>query len=174
FDFSDKLTLFYWFPSFSVLCYVIGIVWMLALAYKPLNAGTYFSENALLPGLVEREFYYEQDCVTYTNQVIQEVNKDKVMPTEWLRETMMQLGLESFIQNFTVQHPFLGKTGKGKQAKPKLISGTNVYGILRAPKVAGTEAVVFSIPFRKGKDAKNLGGTLHGIGLMLSLAKFFR
>ena len=33
-----------------ILCYVAGLVWFFALAYKPLNAGTYFSENALLPG----------------------------------------------------------------------------------------------------------------------------
>ena len=33
-----------------VLCYIAGLAWFLALAYKPLNASTYFSENALLPG----------------------------------------------------------------------------------------------------------------------------
>ena len=32
------------------LCYVVGVCWFFALAYRPLNAGTYFSENALLPG----------------------------------------------------------------------------------------------------------------------------
>lgn len=37
--------------ALCVLCYVAGVVWFLALAYKPLNAGTYFSENALLPGV---------------------------------------------------------------------------------------------------------------------------
>ena len=34
----------------SVLLYIAGLAWFLALAYRPLNAGTYFSENALLPG----------------------------------------------------------------------------------------------------------------------------
>ena len=34
----------------SILSYVVGLVWFFALAYQPLNAGTYFSENALLPG----------------------------------------------------------------------------------------------------------------------------
>lgn len=33
------------------VCYVVGIIWFLALAYPPLNAKTYFSENALLPGI---------------------------------------------------------------------------------------------------------------------------
>ena len=32
------------------LCYLIGVGWFLALAHPPLNAHTYFSENALLPG----------------------------------------------------------------------------------------------------------------------------
>ena len=39
-----------------ILCYIAGLIWFLALAYKPLNAGTYFSENALLPGAI---------CITY-------------------------------------------------------------------------------------------------------------
>ncbi len=33
------------------LSYLVGLGWFLALAYQPLNAGTYFSENALLPGM---------------------------------------------------------------------------------------------------------------------------
>lgn len=33
------------------VCYAVGIIWFLALAYPPLNAKTYFSENALLPGI---------------------------------------------------------------------------------------------------------------------------
>lgn len=36
----------------SVLVYVVGISWFFALAYQPLNAETYFSENALLPGKI--------------------------------------------------------------------------------------------------------------------------
>jgi len=37
----------------NVLCvlgYIVGLVWFLALAHVQLNAKTYFSENALLPG----------------------------------------------------------------------------------------------------------------------------
>ena len=33
-----------------LICYVVGVVWFLALAHRAINAGTYFSENALLPG----------------------------------------------------------------------------------------------------------------------------
>jgi len=33
-----------------LLCYLAGFIWFLALAYVQVNARTYFSENALLPG----------------------------------------------------------------------------------------------------------------------------
>ena len=33
--------------------YVAGVIYLFALAYRGLNDGTYFSENALLPGLVQ-------------------------------------------------------------------------------------------------------------------------
>ena len=36
-----------------LLSYFAGLAYFLALAYKGLNDGTYFSENALLPGLVQ-------------------------------------------------------------------------------------------------------------------------
>ena len=36
-----------------LLSYVAGVVYFLALAYRGLNDATYFSENALLPGLVQ-------------------------------------------------------------------------------------------------------------------------
>lgn len=42
----------------SKLCllgYAAGFCWFLALGYQPFNAGTYFSENALLPGKYSTE-----------------------------------------------------------------------------------------------------------------------
>ena len=40
----------------SILLYLVGLAWFFALAYRPFNAGTYFSENALLPGLSQFSF----------------------------------------------------------------------------------------------------------------------
>jgi len=34
-----------------LLCYVVGVVWFILLAHPELNGRTYFSENALLPGI---------------------------------------------------------------------------------------------------------------------------
>ena len=36
-----------------VLSYLAGVAYLFALAFRGLNDGTYFSENALLPGLVQ-------------------------------------------------------------------------------------------------------------------------
>lgn len=55
---------------------------------------------------------------------------------------------------------------------PQKYSGKNVYGIIRAPRSASTEALVLSVPYRPPNSAHP--GTLPGVALALSLAKFFR
>lgn len=50
----------------------------------------------------------------------------------------------------------------------QLVSGTNVYGILRAPRAASTEALVLTVPC--GPDAANS----QAVGLLLALAAHFR
>ena len=40
----------------SILSYIIGIIWLCALSDRAFNGRVYFSENALLPGLVEAEY----------------------------------------------------------------------------------------------------------------------
>ena len=50
--------------------------------------------------------------------------------------------------------------------------GANVYGILRAPRTANTEAIVISAPYRPPEST--LDRTNAGIGLMAALAKAFR
>lgn len=53
-DFIDLSICFLCFHS--ILSYFIGIVWLCALSDRAFNGRVYFSENALLPGLVEAEF----------------------------------------------------------------------------------------------------------------------
>ena len=54
----------------------------------------------------------------------------------------------------------------------KVFTGKNVYGILRAPRTASTEAVVLSAPYRPTESIQEK--TNAGIALMLGLAKAFR
>lgn len=47
-----------------------------------------------------------------------------------------------------------------------------MYGILRAPRSASTEAIVISLPYRPPSSAHLT--TIPGLALLLALAKFFR
>lgn len=49
-----------------------------------------------------------------------------------------------------------------------MVSGTNVYGILRAPRAASTESLVLTVPC--GPDSPNS----QAVGLLLALAAHFR
>lgn len=50
----------------------------------------------------------------------------------------------------------------------QMVSGTNVYGILRAPRAASTESLVLTVPC--GPDSSNS----QAVGLLLALAAHFR
>lgn len=43
-------------PYFSILCIVVGVVWLLLLPLDGYSRRTYISENALLPGQVHTYF----------------------------------------------------------------------------------------------------------------------
>ncbi|ELT93188.1 hypothetical protein CAPTEDRAFT_223994 [Capitella teleta] len=127
-----------------VICYVVGLLGFLALAYAPYNAKTYFSENALLPGWFSWAF----------NRI----------PAAWFESKFRSIGVDTHVQNFTFEYP------EGL-VKDQRFPGQNVYGILRAPRAASTEALVMTAPYRPLDSAEKTAG---GIALMLSLANAFR
>ncbi|KAK6185193.1 hypothetical protein SNE40_007481 [Patella caerulea] len=150
-----------------VLCYVGGFLWFLALAYQPLNASTYFSENALLPGLVDYQFYADSDVISYNDQLTAEMKKsDKKVPKDWIFRKFQDLGLDTYYHNFSLNYPF-------GMPKDKSIPGQNIYAILRAKRAASTEAVVMSVPLRLPSVTSD-EQTSGGIAVMLALAKHFR
>lgn len=158
----------------EVLLYIAGVAAFIALAFTPLNEQTYFSENALLPGLVERKYQSEQNVVGYAKELtrLAAMNDGRgKIPVEWLQEQFMELGLDVYSQNFTVKHPFVPTANDDQESSA--LFGTNVYAILRAPRIASTEAMVVTVPYRNKESGKVLGRTHFGIGLMLSLANFF-
>lgn len=151
------------------ICFVVGVTWFILLAYSDLNARTYFSENALLPGLVEPEFRYGQQTADYYQALKEEVRTRKSsdelqnrVPASWIMNKFAEIGLDSYSQNYTFRYPHTAQ---------KDYFGRNVYGILRAPRTAGTEAIVLSAPFRSEPSDEN---TLAGVALTLGLAKAFR
>nr|CAD7447760.1 unnamed protein product [Timema bartmani] len=125
---------------------------------------TYFSENALLPGLVKGDFDEDMTAKNYQSELLEESSRyPNSMPYSWLLAKFRQLSLDVYTHNFTLNYPL----GYGTK-----YTGKNVYAILRAPRSASTEALVLSVPYRPPSSAHP--GTMPSIALMLSLAKFFR
>uniref|UniRef100_A0A8C2SP26 Uncharacterized protein n=1 Tax=Coturnix japonica TaxID=93934 RepID=A0A8C2SP26_COTJA len=85
------------------------------------------------------------------------------MPVQWLQRTMWALGLEVHTQKFARNLPF-----PDESRERYAVRGTNVYGILRAPRAARTEALVLSAPCSPPPHNS------HAVGLLLALAAYFR
>lgn len=147
--------------------YVGGIVYFWMLAHTYMNHGTYFSENALLPGLVYSEI--QLDTVQYAQRLSAELQHERTVrprgetPHVWLQAKMRQIGLETYTQNFTLNYPL----GGGRR-----FTGRNVYGILRASRIGSTEAVVLSAPYRAPDSVHP--PVVFGVPLLLAFASHAR
>jgi glycosylphosphatidylinositol transamidase len=150
------------YAKLSILLYLGGIGWFCSLAYTPMNLATYFSENALLPGLVKSEFREDNIARIFHDELLDEMKKyDDGIPYPWLLAKLKQFGLDTYTHNFTLNYPL---------GKPQKFTGKNVYGILRAPRAASTEALVLSVPYRPPLSVH--ASTAPSIAIMLAFAKF--
>lgn len=85
------------------------------------------------------------------------------IPYPWLQAKMKQIGLETYVHNFTLNYPF----GGGKK-----FQGKNIYGILRAPRIGSTESIVLTVPYRPPNTAHT--SVTAGVPLLLAFADFAR
>lgn len=109
-------------------------------AHPEFSHRVYFSENALLPGLVKGEFSEEAALRGYLEDLKEEAKEyPNNVPFPWIEAKLRQLGLEVHKHNFTLEYPL---------GKPKTFHGENIYAILRAPRASSTEALVLSVPYR--------------------------
>lgn len=147
-----------------IFTFFVGIIWFCLLASDVFNNKTYFSENALLPGLVDRKFNSGSSVKRLLDSLVEEAkNHRSVLPSAWIQGHFRQMGLDVYENNFTLRYPFESKS---------IYSGKNVYAILRAPKVASTEAIVISTPYRDFESIHDI--TLPSVALMVELARLFR
>ena len=144
--------------------FVVGIIWFCLLSKDFLNAHTYFSENALLTGLVTPEFsdgetknIHKEFKAAIANITSSAERKEIIFSLVY--QKFLDIGLATNEQNFSFQTPL------GLMKEPNF--GKNIYGILRAPRLAGTEAIVINVPYEDKKS-------ICGLSLMLGLANFFR
>ncbi|XP_053950679.1 glycosylphosphatidylinositol anchor attachment 1 protein [Anastrepha ludens] len=154
---SGKISLFF---------YVAGLAWFVCLAHPDFSHGTYLSENALSPGLVDPEI--GQDSVRFAQSLYDELLRERTdhkstTPHAWIAAKMHQIGLETHIHNFTLRYPF----SNGKE-----YHGKNVYGILRAPRISSTEGVVFTAPYRAGNSIH--ADITASVPMLLAFADFAR
>lgn len=116
--------------------------------------------------LVVGEFQSDIDMDAYIQELQDELKKDKrKIPRNWVYKKFQELGLDAYVQNYTVNYPL--EITRGQK-----VQGQNVYGILQARRSSSTEAIVLSAPLRPA-DSK-LTQTNGGIVLMMSIAKHFR
>ncbi|KAK2095211.1 Glycosylphosphatidylinositol anchor attachment 1 protein [Saguinus oedipus] len=146
-----------------VLSYLAGIAWFLALAFPPLTQRTYMSENAMGSTMVEEQFAGGDRARAFARDFAAHRRKSGALPVAWLERTMRSVGLEVYTQSFSRKLPFPDETHERY-----MVSGTNVYGILRAPRAASTESLVLTVPC--GSDSTNS----QAVGLLLALAAHFR
>lgn len=71
---------------------------------------TYFSENALLPGLVKGEFDLDGEAKIILGELEAESQRyPESLPVSWLVAKMTRLSLDTYTHNFTLHHP-LGRS----------------------------------------------------------------
>uniref|UniRef100_A0A8D3C895 GPI-anchor transamidase component GPAA1 n=2 Tax=Scophthalmus maximus TaxID=52904 RepID=A0A8D3C895_SCOMX len=146
-----------------VVCYMAGVAWFMGLAFEPFTLRTYMSENAMGSTMVEERFPAGERALATGREFAAHKKKTGGMPVDWLVRTMQARGLEVFTQSFSRTLPF-----PDENKERYMVKGTNVYGILRAPRAPRTEALVLSAPCSPG-DENN-----QAVGLLLGLAQYFR
>ncbi|KAH8245501.1 hypothetical protein KR032_010921 [Drosophila birchii] len=148
------------------LLYVAGVAWFFCLALPEFNHGTYLSENALSPGLVYPEIRVDANRLAI--QLLEELQRERkdhlsTTPHAWIAAKMNEFGLETHTHNYTLRYPF----GGGKE-----YHGKNIYGILRAPRIASTEGIVFTAPYRAASSVHT--DISPSVPLLLAFADFAR
>ncbi|KAG8134110.1 putative Glycosylphosphatidylinositol anchor attachment 1 protein, partial [Naja naja] len=149
----------------GALSFVAGLGWFLGLAFQPLALRASMSENAMGSTMVEERFARGDRALALAREFAAQRKKaGGALPAAWLEKSLRALGLEVFTQSFSRTLPFPDEARERYTVK-----GTNVYGILRAPRAASTESLVLSVPCSDGQQRNS-----QAVGLMLALAAHFR
>ena len=140
--------------------YLVGILGFLYLTSPIVSRRTYLSENALSPGLVSSDLFISADHIrhlmTQLRTGFQEKNIANVIQT-----ILAENGIEAYKQNL------------GKNSTEKIQE--NIYGIVRAPRLASTESLILVAPLRVYTQTKpqqlkaNVLGIAHTLAIGLAL-----
>ncbi|KAJ6126694.1 Gaa1-like protein [Penicillium sp. IBT 18751x] len=155
----------------SLLCIVVGVVWLLLLPLNEYSRNTYISENALLPGQVHAYFTgseqnifrgYKKELEVLLNEGREEGTSQDVTVTpaahNKVQSILQAAGLKVATQKY--EYTSAGITHQGE----------NIYGIIHAPRGDATEAIVLVAAWKTADDELNL----KGVTLALTLARYFK
>ncbi|KAI1808669.1 Glycosylphosphatidylinositol:protein transamidase, GAA1 component [Daldinia bambusicola] len=147
-------------PYLSLLCIVVGVVWLLMLPLDEYSRRTYISENALLPGQVHTYFGGSDQNVfrAYKHEINALENSTNARVNDELEIIFKGLGLKVGRQNYTYHSS--GNT----------YAGENVYAILQAPRGDATEAIVLVAAWKNVEEEFNR----NGLALALALTRYFK
>ncbi|KAK0610451.1 Gaa1-like protein [Bombardia bombarda] len=147
-------------PYLSLLCILVGVVWLFLLPKNEYSRRTYISENALLPGQVHTYFGGSDQNVfrAYKHEVNALVHQSNIEINDKLESILKGLGLKVGRQNFTYH------------SAGHVYSGENTYAILQAPRGDATEAIVLVAAWKNAKGELNR----NGVALLLTLARYFK
>ncbi|KAB5526300.1 Gaa1-like protein [Coniochaeta sp. 2T2.1] len=149
-------------PYLSLLCILVGAVWLLLLPLDNYSRRTYISENALLPGQVHtyfggsdqnvfRAYKREIESLADSNATVSTINDE-------LARIFSGIGLKTARQSYRYT------------PTSRAVEGENVYAILPAPRGDATEAIVLVAAWRNARGELNK----NGVALLLTLARYFR
>ncbi|KAM7196299.1 Gaa1-like, GPI transamidase component domain containing protein [Rhypophila sp. PSN 637] len=147
-------------PYLSLLCILVGVVWLFLLPLDEYSRRTYISENALLPGQVHTYFGGSDQNVfrAYKHEVNALEEKSNIEINDKLESIIKGIGLKVGRQNFTYN------------SAGNVHSGENLYALLKAPRGDATEAIVLVAAWKNTKDELNR----NGVALVLTLARYFK
>lgn len=148
------------YSKISIISYLSAFIVFGLLISEFVCERTYFSDNALLPGFVKRDFILNQHNLDYLTELEKSIKESPGLPVESLVTKFESFGLQVYTQDFQSYLPFRPNQNK---------TGKNVYAILRSSRSLNTEALVLSSPFRIEQNKT----TLPGISLLISLAEYF-
>ncbi|EXX51698.1 Gaa1p [Rhizophagus irregularis DAOM 197198w] len=154
-------TLKKWISKLRFLLFAVGICWLFILPSEQYHKSTYISENALLPGQVNTYYSWGQvhEAAAFRDNITLLSNSSNIEKAAYIENELRKAGLKTAMQNFTFN------------MSGKKISGINVYGVFKAPRADGTEALVLSAPW-KSNDGETIN--TNGIAAALSIGKFFK
>ncbi|OAA49503.1 rhomboid protein 2 [Metarhizium rileyi] len=147
-------------PYLSLVCLLVGIVWLVLLPLDNYSRRTYISENALLPGQVHTYFGGSEQNIfrAYRRELDAFVNESNSNINNRLELILNAAGIK------------VGRQIYAYNSAGNTYSGENLYGILQAPRGDATEAIVLVAAWSSIDDTFNG----NGVALALTLARYFK